>query len=234
MAESDSNPGWLAPFLHLSDSFYPTGSYAHSFGLEGLTQEGVIRDRESLRCFLLTQVLPALVRIDLAIAAAVYDAAGDPPDWDRLQELCRLAPAARGARELREASDAIGRQRLDFCALLHGGLAADFNSRAVAGNWPRPACVAAAIEGRVHGAPRDAVLTALLYGNLLGIVSAAVKLLRLGQNATHTLLAELLAGIPALLATVPEVRPAGFGTFNPWWDIAASRHEHADFRLFIS
>jgi urease accessory protein len=24
------------------------------------------------------------------------------------------------------------------------------------------------------------------------------------------------------------------GAFNPWWDIAAARHETADFRLFIS
>lgn len=233
MAEHSSSHAWLAPYLHLSDSFYPTGAYAHSFGLEGLVQAGTIRDRATLRDFLREQVLPALVRTDLAIAAAAYDAA-EPVDWARLRELCFLAHAARGSRELREASESIGRQRMDFCALLHGGRAAEFNAQAQAGNWPRPSCVAAAIEARVHGAPRDAVPTAIIYGNLTGVVSAAVKLLRLGQNATHTLLAELLAEVPARLVAVPALDPAGFGAFNPWWDIAASRHEHADFRLFIS
>lgn len=234
MVEGKPNTAWLAPFLHLSDSFYPTGTYAHSFGLEGLVQAGSVRDRETLRAFLQGQVLPVLARTDLAIASAAYHAAGDPIDWTRLRELCFLASAARGARELREASEAVGRQRLDFCALLHGGLAAEVVARANADRWPRPACVAAAIEGRVHGAPLDAVLTALVYGNLAGVVAAAVKLLRLGQNATHTLIAELLGGLPALLSTVPSVERDTFGSFNPWWDIASSRHEQADFRLFIS
>jgi urease accessory protein UreF len=27
---------------------------------------------------------------------------------------------------------------------------------------------------------------------------------------------------------------ADIGAFNPWWDVAAARHETADFRLFIS
>lgn len=234
MADSANDLRWLAPLLHLSDSFYPTGAYAHSFGLEGLTQEGRVHDRATLRAFLLEQVLPALVRTDLAVASAAYDAAGEAPDWARLRELCFLGSAMRGARELRDASDAIGRQRLDFAALLHGGLAREFNERAVSGNWPRPACVAAAIEGRLHGAPCDAVLGAIVYSAVTGVIAAAVKLLRLGQNAAHTLLAEALAETPALLVAAARIDPAAAGSFNPWWDVAASRHEHADFRLFIS
>src|SRR5687767_15824740 len=49
---------WLCGLLQTSDSFYPTGSYAHSFGLEGLVQEGVIRDRETLRTFLFHAAVP--------------------------------------------------------------------------------------------------------------------------------------------------------------------------------
>jgi hypothetical protein len=31
--------GWLFGLLQASDTFYPTGAYAHSFGLEGLVEE---------------------------------------------------------------------------------------------------------------------------------------------------------------------------------------------------
>lgn len=225
---------WLAGVLHVSDTFYPTGAYAHSFGLEGLTHEGVVHDRESLRRFLAEHVLPALSRTDLPIAGWAWDAAGEEPDFARLRELCFLASAMRGAREPRDASEAIGRQRLDLAAMLHGGIARTFNERAVAEGWPRPACVAAAIEGRVLGAPREAVLVGLIYAAVAGAIAAAVKLLRLGQNAVHTLLAELLAQTPRWLAQAAALAPGELGSFNPWLDIAAARHERADFRLFIS
>lgn len=227
---------WIARLLQTTDSFYPTGTYAHSFGLEGLVQAGAVRDRATLREFLLEQAVPQLGRTELPIAARAWDAARAKPDWETLHMLCELGAALRGTRELRAASAAIGAQRLDFSVTVHGagGLAEDFNHRAAAGGWPRPSCVAAAIEGRALGAPREAVLAAVLYGALSALVAAAVKLLRLGQNASHTLLAEALAAGEAEVSAAPGRAMEQLGTFNPWWDIASARHETADFRLFIS
>jgi urease accessory protein len=175
---------WIARLLQTTDSFYPTGTYAHSFGLEGLVQAGAVRDRGTLREFLLGQAVSQLGRTELPIAARAWDAAGASPDWDTLRTLCALGAALRGTRELRSASAAIGAQRLDFAVTVHGdaGLAAEFNRRAASGGWPCPSCVAAAIEGRALGAPREAVLAAVLYGALSALVAAAVKLLRLART----------------------------------------------------
>jgi len=227
---------WIARLLQTTDSFYPTGTYAHSFGLEGLVQAGTVRDRATLREFLLGQTVPQLGRTELPVAARAWDAAGASPDWETLRALCELGAALRGTRELRAASAAIGAQRLDFAVTVHGtgGLAEEFSRRAAAGGWPRPSCVAAALEGRALGAPREAVLAAVFYGAVSALVAAAVKLLRLGQNASHTLLAEALAAGEAEIAAAPGLMLEELGTFNPWWDIASSRHETADFRLFIS
>jgi urease accessory protein len=225
---------WIAGLLQMSDSFYPTGAYAHSFGLEGLVQDGVVTDRATLRSFLLEEMLPQLAHTDLPVAARAWAAAGDPPDWDRLREACFLGGALRGAREPREASDGIGRQRLELLARLHGGIATELNHRAAAEGWPQPACVAAAIEGRTLGAPAAAVLSALVYASAASLAVAAVKLLRLGQNAAQALLADALARTPALIAEALALDAAEIGAFNPWWDIAAARHESADGRLFIS
>ena len=42
---TNTEAAWIVGLLQAGDSFYPTGSYAHSFGLEGLVQEGVVHDR---------------------------------------------------------------------------------------------------------------------------------------------------------------------------------------------
>ena len=62
MTEAKSAPvdaAWLVGLLQAGDSFYPTGSYAHSFGLEALVQENVVCDRETLRRFIFLSTLPA-------------------------------------------------------------------------------------------------------------------------------------------------------------------------------
>lgn len=231
-----SPPGltWLVGLLQAGDSFYPTGSYAHSFGLEGLVQEHVVHDRATLRDFLHCSALPSLARTELPLAAHAWHAFAGP-DWPRVGELCVLSSALRSAREARLASENIGRQRAELAATLHAApLAQEFVRRAAVENWPHSAAVSAALEGRVLGAPLDAVLAGVCYSSLAALVSAAMKLLRLGQNAAQSLLAEALAATPPLVADAPHIPPDRIGWFNPWLDIAAARHESADARMFIS
>jgi urease accessory protein len=227
-----SDTAWIANLLQLSDTFYPTGSYAHSFGLEGLVQDGFVRDRASLREFLLEQALPALAQTDLVVAAAAWAAAGESADLEAIAELCTLGSALRGAREPREASEAIGRQRLELLASRAEASALVRALQARGGSTP--SSVIAAIEARAIGAPVEAALSALIYSAAAGLLAAAVKLLRLGQNAVQSLLTEALALAPRLIATALATPLTEAGAFTPWWDVAAARHERADFRLFIS
>lgn len=220
--------------LQAGDSFYPTGGYAHSFGLEGLVQAGVVRDAATLRAYLRRAVVPALRQTELPLAAHAWEALA-AGDWERVAAVCRLASALKAPRELRAAAGAIGRQRIELTARLHGpGVAAEFLRRAAAEEWWFSPAVAAAVEGRALGAPRAAVLAGLTYGTVAGLVAAAMKLLRLGQNAAQALLTEALAEAPGLVAAAEQVPLAEIGWFNPWLDIAAARHEGADHRMFIS
>jgi urease accessory protein len=225
---------WLAGLLQAGDSFYPTGSYAHSFGLEGFVQEGVIRDRETLRSFLLRAAVPALRQVELPIAAHAWHAFA-APDWNLIGELCVLSSALKTAREVRDASEKIGLQRVQLAARLHDSpLAREFLRRSNAHAWPGPAAVSAALEGRVLGAPREAVLTGVYYASVTSLLSAAMKLLRLGQNGCQSLLTEILSLAPAAIVAAEATPVDQIGWFNPWLDIAAARHESADARMFIS
>lgn len=233
---TNTDAAWLVGFLQAGDSFYPTGGYAHSFGLEGLVEPGVVRDRATLAGFFRLSVLPTLRQLELPLASHAY-AALEPsaPDWARVAELCILAHALKSPRELRAATENIGRQRAELAARLHAHpLAADYLARAAAGSWPHSAAVSAALEGRVLGAPRDAVLAGICYSTLSATLSAAMKLLRIGQNAGQAVLTEALASAPEAIAHAATVPLAEIGWFNPWLDIAAARHETAPARMFIS
>lgn len=234
LTRSATNPAWLLGLLQAGDSFYPTGSYAHSFGLEGLVQENVIRDRATLREFILRSALPTLRHVDLPLAAHAWHAFA-APDWENLRELSILSAALKTSREARVASENIGRQRAELCATLHASpLAQDFIRRATADGWPFSAAISAALEGRVLHAPLPAVLAGLSYSSLAALVSAAMKILRLGQNAAQSLLAEALAATPELIAAAESTPLDEIGWFNSWLDIASARHETADTRMFIS
>src|SRR5688572_4930276 len=168
---------WLCRLLQAGDSFYPTGSYAHSFGLEGLVHEGVIHDCTTLREFIFRSALPALQHTELPLAATAGQAFATP-DWSRIGELCVLSSALRGSREARRAAESIGRQRAELVAALRGSpLAQEFLRRAAEHHWPHSAAVSAALEGHALGAPPAAVLAGVCYANLSSLLSAAMKLL---------------------------------------------------------
>lgn len=225
---------WLANWLRLNDTFYPTGSYAHSFGLEGLVAEGVVRDRETLRTFLFVSVLPALRHTELPLAACAWHAL-DVPDWTQVGKLCVLSSALKTAREARAASENIGRQRAELAATLQqSDLACEFLRRATDAGWPMSSSISAALEGRVHGAPIDAVLASVFYSTISATLAAAMKLLRLGQMGSQSLMTELMLSAPEVIASSQQVEIQDIGWFNPWLDIAAARHETAEARLFIS
>jgi urease accessory protein len=86
----------------------------------------------------------------------------------------------------------------------------------------------------VLNAPLPAVLAGVYYASIASLLSAAMKLLRLGQNGAQSLLTEALASAPEIIRAA-ETTPRGeIGWFNPWLDIAAARHETADARMCIS
>jgi urease accessory protein len=150
-------------------------------------------------------------------------------------ELSVLSSALKSAREARIASDSIGRQRAELVAALRNDpLAEKFLTRAAAEQWPFSSAISAALESRVIGAPLAATLCGLIYASVAAIIASAMKLLRLGQNASQSLLVEALREAPALITAAEKIPVDEIGWFNPWLDIAAARHESADSRMFIS
>ena len=106
-AESE-NLDWLPFLLQTADALFPTGAYAHSLGFEESVRLGIVRDEDSLRAFLIEQIIPAQRQQELPYLRFAFEAA----DLDEICAIDREIGAWKLARETREASAQLGVRRL--------------------------------------------------------------------------------------------------------------------------
>ena len=66
---------WLASLLQTTDSLFPSGGYAHSYGLEELVALGKVADSNDLEAFLKEEILPAMERLELPYLRLCHEAA---------------------------------------------------------------------------------------------------------------------------------------------------------------
>lgn len=226
--ETIEDSSWLSFVLQTSDPLFPTGSYAHSFGLEEVVRLGQVHDEPSLHDFLMTQIFPGLENFELPFLRFAHDAARRS-DVDALIALDRELHAWKLCRELREASIQVGTRRL------HTLLKIAPNEMLVSFAGRQPAAHHLVVYGmQMCDTPRRAALTAYAYQTLSGFCSAALKLIRIGQEGCQRVLSDCLSNLEAVIENSMLVERASAGTFNPLLEIASMRHERAVERLFIS
>ena len=238
---------WLPFLLQTTDSLFPTGAYAHSAGLESLVQLGLVTDAPTLAAFLRAHALPALARYELPYLGFAREAAARG-DEEALVMLDREYGAGKLAREARDASASIGTQRLRMLLRLpmlsgtrdredHGAARAAaraFGAAVARGEARGHAAVVGGVQAHALGVPVDAAMAAYGYGSLAGFGSAALKLIRIGQEGVQAVLADALGQMEETVRTARGVAREDAGWSDPLWEIAAARHERAFARLFIS
>ena len=234
-----SFPSWLPALLQTADSSFPTGAYAHSGGLETLVALGVVSDARSLSAFLRGRIVPMLGRYELPYLGFALRAAREG-DLTALTACDREFGAGKLSRETREASVQVGAQRLRMLTRVPPapdvrGVTADAFAAAVArGEADGHAAIICGLQAHRQGAPAEAAMTAYFYGSLAGYCSAALKLIRIGQEGCQSVLGEGLALAAPTVAHALTVAREDAGWCDPALEIAAARHERAFARLFIS
>ena len=194
-----------------------------------MVQSGGVSDSDSLQGFLDGPVRHGLAQVDLPLLAHAR-AALCGGDYRELVRLDYLSSACRASYELREAASRIGRQRLE---ILRSVWSKHFNVPVL--DLPcEQAPVVAGIESHVLGVPKDNSMLAYAHGAFAAILSAAVKLLRLGQTTVQQLLLECGLSLQSLIQTASKVSIEDVGSFAPLLDTSSMRHERCSARLFLS
>jgi urease accessory protein len=214
---------WL---LQANDSAYPSGAYAHSFGLEELVEAGIVRDATSLETFLERQIIPALLEFEIPFLVRAHSAAA-AGDAVLLYELDAELDAWRIPAEIRDASRRIGSQRLELLAALDPTpLVAAFRAASPRGHH----LIVTALE--LAAIPTAQAARAFAFQSIASLTAASLKLIRIGNTACQQILRRLLAQIGPQIDSALTRQPCGW--FNPLLEISSLRHARAHARLFIS
>ncbi len=209
---------WLSPA-------FPTGGFAYSHGLEWAIEAGDITGRAQLVDWLSDLIAHGSLWSD-SILLRHACRTDDPDAWRRL---AAFACACAASRERQEETLAQGAAFRRAVATWHempepeprmGGEAC----------WPLPVALGAAC--RTEGLGEDIACIAALHAAVSAMVSAAVRLVPLGQTDGLRVIASLE---PVVLRTAERSRDAGLDQVGGMClraDIAAMRHETQQTRLF--
>lgn len=186
----------LFDLLSWSSPAWPIGAFAHSGGLEWAVEEGHVHDRVSCRAWLTDLVEAGPVQAEAVFFVHAWRAA-----WDRheqaFEEVAALALAAQSGAERRLETCAQGEafRRIALSAAPHDAFAR------LAGLVPEGELaypVAAACLYAARGIELDLALVSYLHGSIANFVSAAQRLVPLGQTEAQQVLAQLRPAVVAL------------------------------------
>ena len=121
MTADDGSASFLAA-LQLADSFFPSGAYAHSQGLEGMVTRGWVRNADDLGKYLHNLLVWSILPCDGVALLNGHLAARDG-DLATLADIDRHLHTMKLPEELRQASCHAGRRILDETAPLVCGRA---------------------------------------------------------------------------------------------------------------
>lgn len=213
---------WLSPS-------YPVGGFSYSHALEAAIEAGRVRNRASLIDWLVHVLRHGSGLIDAVALASAWRAAEDPVALD---EIADLAAALKGSAELAMESELQGKAfaKITLDAWPSPTLAR-FVERRADRAIPHAVAIGIACAGVV---PLQQAVVAYLQAFAANLVSAAVRLVPLGQTDGQKALAALAPVVAEVSSVALPLSLDDVGTAAPMVDILSMMHETQYTRLFRS
>lgn len=215
---------WLSPA-------FPVGAFSYSHGIEQAVESGLVIDRTTTAAWIggILQFGAGWVDAGLFLAAHRAVAAGDAA---RLRDVAVLGAAWRGTSETALESSAQGSA---FVTTLRAGwnlpqAIAWFEHLSAMPVYP----IAVAITAASCGIAEEIALAAYLQAFIANLISAAQRLVPLGQTDGQRILATLTAEIGDIVMAARKTSLDDLGSAALMVDWTSAQHETQYTRLFRS
>jgi urease accessory protein len=215
---------------------YPIGAFSYSHGVEYAVETGRVTDVATL-----TQWIAQILRhgagwVDAVLLKEAHAAADD---MARLDELADLAAAWRGTAEMALESTQQGGSYLSVTRAAWGQGNEKVTQTldafaALREDKPVPLCIAVGVAAGAHKLSVETVLAAYLHAFAVNLVSAAVRLIPLGQTDGQRTLAALMPVVESIVPCALACSVEDCGTASPMVDLTSMMHETQYTRLFRS
>lgn len=224
----------LLGVLQLADSFFPSGAYTLSHGLESFVQCGCVEGLQDLEA-LIEDYLTAVVGSADAVAAAEAARYAVAADVTTIVEIDRRLLAMKLAHEAAVSSARTGRQLLATAqGLCTHPVLERYAVQVDDGHAPGTYAVALGVFGAAWSLTATQVALVALYSFTTGLLGAALRMLRLGHVEAQDILHRLKPVLGVLAQQAAATPYEEMRTFAPAIEIMQMRHERASVRLFAS
>jgi urease accessory protein len=226
-AKPDS-PAALLRLLQLASPALPVGAYSYSEGLETLIFQGMATPEAVLQ-WLEQELALGLVRVEAAYIHRVHGLS-QTGQWSQITEDNRWLSALRDSEESRNQSWATGRALVRLANDLHPELTATLNTLGQPCNF----AVGFAVLAAHWEIPASAAVLGYLQSWATSLVTAAVKLVPLGQTQGQRILLDLNPALAMAATQSATVNPDDIALGGWGASLASMQHEALYSRLFRS
>ncbi len=219
--------------LRFADTFFPSGGYAFSSGLEAAVQGGAVKTSDQLAKYVEDLLRGGMSRRE-ALAVKQANRAASMGSLDAALHVDRELDSTKLSRHSRLASCQMGRQVIRIAAdqirvtsILNG-----YRDAVETGRAPGHLAVTFGLTMGSCGWGPEETAAAFLYQTAVGFISSAMRLSPIGQYEGQRILGEWLPLIDRI--SREDDLGAAMSSWSPIQDIYAMRHGQLEWRLFRS
>lgn len=218
----------LLRLLQLTSPTLPIGSYMYSQGLESAIEHGLVNNETEAQAWLLGMLKHSLCYQDLPVFIRLYSA------WKKTDELqvrnwTQQLLASRESSELSSEDRKIGRALAKVLSEQGISCAMEWENEEII-TVPTMFSLAA-VHGKI---PLAAAMHGYLWAWLENQISAAIKIVPLGQSAGLRLQSRAVSDIPAVVEKSLQIQDDDIGFSAPSFAMLSAHHEVQYSRLFQS
>ncbi|NJN70315.1 MAG: hypothetical protein HC801_08590 [Nitrospira sp.] len=219
--------------LRFVDTFFPSGGYAYSSGLEAAVHGGAVKNSDQFARYVEDLLRGGMSRRE-ALVTKIANAAGSAGKASAALEIDRRLDATKLSRESRMASRQMGRQVIRVAAdqIKAKPVLSEYHDEVESDRTPGHLAVTFGLTLGACGWSSEETAAAFLYQTAVGFVSAAMRLSPIGQHEGQRILGEWLPVIERISREVDS--DAGMSSWSPIQDIYSMRHGSLEWRLFRS
>jgi len=220
--------------MQLADSFFPSGSYTLSHGLESLVQAGKITSAEDIETFIRLLLCNKVGSTDLVALAHAYRASAA----SNLEDICEIDALLFAQTPIEKTRSA---QRQSGRALL----------MVASKTWPHPQLetlsqqtasgqlnclhpVVFAVVAQIAGLDEQTALVAFVHSFVTGVLGAAIRLGAIGHLQAQQIRLSLSADMMKVCQEASRLPMDEMWSCTPLIDLAQMRQSKLSRRLFAS